>query len=118
MLSVDGVDENFELLRFTNTSEIRIRRERDFVLIRDQVLVSQVRKNAAADHNHIPEPRLGALNLLLWTVDRHNVRSTLACGEGDARVCFRFDILDVDMFFPSWMYRLGDLHTTAASTPV
>ena len=46
------------------------------------------------------EPRLGTLNLLLWTVDRHDVRSTLARGEGDARVGFRFDILDVDVFFP------------------
>jgi hypothetical protein len=43
------------------------------------------------------ESRLSVLNLLLWAVDRHNVRSTLACGEGYSRVGFRFDVLDVDV---------------------
>ena len=46
------------------------------------------------------ESRLGALYLLLWTVDGDNVQATLACGEGYARVGFRLDILDIDVFLP------------------
>lgn len=44
------------------------------------------------------ESRLSVLDLLLRTVDHHNIRTTLARGEGNARVSFRFDVLNVDVF--------------------
>jgi len=44
ILPVDRIGEVLVLLRFTNAGEVRVRRESDFVLVRNQVLVSQVRK--------------------------------------------------------------------------
>lgn len=45
------------------------------------------------------ESRLSVLNLLFWTINRHNVRTTLARGEGNTGIGFRLDVFDIDVFF-------------------
>ena len=54
ILSVDGIDEGFVILRFTNTGEIRIWGESNLILVRNQVLVCQVRNETMGICNCVP----------------------------------------------------------------